>query len=144
MGGKSSSSNTTATTSKTVDSKQTADGNAVIARAENGTVTINQTSKEAVDIVKRGLETADNAVNLSGDAVFQAIRFGEKTVSDGNDLARYAVDTVTSGNQRTLDTLSRGFEQALEESREDSVQLMQKLITIGIPAVAVVLIWRNS
>tara|TARA_R110002073_G_scaffold46499_3_gene126868 strand:+ start:4407 stop:4841 length:435 start_codon:yes stop_codon:yes gene_type:complete len=144
MGGRSSSSNKTSTSSQTVDNKQTADGEAIIARAENGSVTINQTSEEAVSIVERGLDTADNAVNLSGDAVYQAIRFGEETLKEGSDLARYAVDTVTSGNQKTLDTLSRGFEQALQESREDSSQLMQKLITVGIPAIVIVMIWRKA
>lgn len=144
MGGRSSSSNKTSTSSQTVDNKQTADGNAIIARAENGSVTINQTSEEAVSIVERGLDTADNAVNLSGDAVYQAIKFGQDTVENGNDLARYAVDTVTSGNQKTLDTLSRGFEQALQESREDSSQLMQKLITVGIPAIVIIMVWRKA
>lgn len=143
MGGKSSSSNTTTQETSTIDNKQTADNGAVIARAQGGDVVINQTMDEAVQISEKALSVVDKAVAANGDTYSEALKFAEGTLGATYDLQMNALNEVSATSTRALDVVAQGFDQALQESREDSTQLYSQLITFGIPAVIVFLIWKG-
>ena len=154
-GGRSSSSNATSQTTNTVDAKQTADGQAVVARADGGDVIINQTLDDAVLIAEDAFRTADNAVAMNGDAVARVLDFAQDTTTGVFSLQEDNLDTIAVGfeqalsttidaNRRSLDVVSQGFEQALAESREDDTQLLSQLITFAIPAAVLLLLWRAS
>lgn len=142
FGGRSSSSNSTSSSSSTVDSKQTADGGAVVARADGGNVTINQTLDDAVEIAGDAFDTVDRAVGSNADTFYEALRFAEGALADTYDITRSSLDEVTGAQARALDVVAQGFDQALQESREDTTQLLSQLITFGIPAIIVFLIWK--
>ena len=141
-GGKSSSSNSTSSKSSTIDSKQTADGEAVVARADGGDVVINQTLDDAVLVAEDALNSVDNAVSENGETFYQALKFAEGALGATYDLQRSSLDEVSSSTGRALDVVAQGFDQALQESREDTTQLLSQLITFGIPAIIVFLIWK--
>ena len=141
-GGKSSSSNSTSSKSTTIDSKQTADGEAVVARADGGDVVINQTLDDAVLVAEDALNSVDNAVSANGDTFREALMFAEGALGATYDLQRNSLDEVSASTGRALDVVAQGFDQALQESREDTTQLLSQLITFGIPAIIVFLIWK--
>ena len=141
-GGKSSSSNATSSESTTIDAKQTADGEAVVARADGGDVVINQTLDDAVLVAEDALNSVDNAVSANGDTFREALMFAEGALGATYDLQRSSLDEVSNSSARALDVVAQGFDQALQESREDTTQLLSQLITFGIPAIIVFLIWK--
>lgn len=141
-GGKSSSSNSTSSESSTIDSKQTADGEAVVARADGGDVIINQTLDDAVLVAEDALNSVDNAVGANADTYYEALRFAEGALGASYDLQRNSLDEVSASTNKALDVVAQGFDQALQESREDTTQLLSQLITFGIPAIIVFLIWK--
>lgn len=143
-GGKSSSSNSTSSKSTTIDTKQTADGEAVVARADGGgDVVINQTLDDAVMIAEDAFESVDNAVGANADTYYEALRFAEGALGASYDLQRSSLDEVSASTNKALDVVAQGFDQALQESREDTTQLLSQLITFGIPAIIVFLIWKG-
>lgn len=145
MGGSSKSSNTTSSTSKTIDAKQTADGQAIVARAsDGGQIVVNKTLDDAVQIAADAFNSVDGAVSANGDTFREAIDFASRTLQTHEDITRVSLDAVAGASSRSLDALSYGFNEALQESREDTTQLLSQLITFGIPAAVIYLVWRNS
>ena len=142
-GGKSSSSNSTSSKSTTIDSKQTADGEAVVARADGGDVVINQTLDDAVLVAEDALNSVDNAVGANSETFYQALKFAEGALGATYDIQRSSLDEVSSSTNRALDVVAQGFDQALQESREDTTALLQQAITFGIPAVAIYFLMKG-
>ena len=111
-GGKSSSSNSTSSKSTTIDSKQTADGEAVVARADGGDVIINQTLDDAVLVAEDALNSVDNAVSENGETFYQALKFAEGwlTVNEIYNLATAAPLVTLSACETGRNKISIGDE----------------------------------
>ena len=136
-GGRSSSSNATSSTSNTIDAKQTADGNAIVAHADGGNVTINR--------------TADGAFDFGSDALFAntettelALKFGERVVDRLVQNNKSSLDLVDRATRESLDTVSDGFKQLVQDGREDTTELLSTALMIGIPAIAAIMIFRSN
>lgn len=134
-GGESSSSNSTSTNSQTIDRRQTADGEAIVAMAENGDVTVNQTADGAFDL-------AEAAVNLTGTGFSQALDFANSTLRDTNDTTLRALDNVAYQQAAALDTVRQGFEDVLKDRENDATTLISQMMTIGAVIAGIYLIVR--
>jgi len=80
----------------------------------------------SLDAVRR---TADRSIDHSGETLDTALAFAEGAREEALQFAG-----------QSLDTLSGALVTTLDQSQEDSTQLSEKIIKLGIPAVALILI----
>lgn len=144
MGSSSSSSNLSTSSSDTHDNKIAADGEATVIRNEGGDLLVTQTSQEAVQLTQILADTlgegASDLFGLAYNAGDDARALSASALDFARDSAALSKETTT----QALDTVGRGFAEALAESREDDTQIATQLITYGLPVVAIFLLWSMS
>lgn len=122
---KSQSSQTSNTSTTTIDRRIAADGNAQVFTADDGgSVTINQTADGAFDVVERSYETVEN--------IFDG----------GTDLVRDLVRQTSTQSKAQSQQLAEITTQALQQSQSDQTELIQMALKIGGGLLSVYLIVR--
>lgn len=141
FGGSSRSTSNNSTT--TIDRKVGLESDASLIQSEGGDINYYNTSEEAVAL---GTAYADVA-NEIADGAF---RSSERIIQDGLDTAG---GFAALANQQSLDahdlsfaaldTVSTALQGTQDAARREESQLADKIVTLGIPVLALVLIFRG-
>lgn len=101
-------------------------------------------TREGLDFAGGGLKLAERMVLKGSEAAADNLEHSLSFSNRAQDKAYlFAKDALTASRRNTetaLTQISSAFGQTLAEKREDSTQLSQQLIRLGIPAVALVMI----
>lgn len=101
-------------------------------------------TREGLDFAGDGLKLAERMVlkgsEAAADNLEHSLAFSNRAQDKAYGFAKDALTASRRNTETALTQISSAFGQTLAEKREDSTQLSQQLIRLGIPAVALVMI----
>lgn len=145
FGGSSRSSSVSNTT--TIDRRVGQEAGAQLYQNDGGSLIVNNTADGAVDLgvafADAASEMAETGLTVGGDIARDGIFTAQEVALASVDLAARQAQDANDISTSALNAVSAAMSSTQNAARNEETQLMDKIVTLAIPALAIVFLVRG-